>query len=94
KLDNRLLALLVCPICTGPLKYDRENNELISVAEGLAFPIRDGIPVLLESEARSLDAPASAKPPRPGETVNTLDAAGTDATVPRSTSRDASNDPL
>jgi uncharacterized protein YbaR (Trm112 family) len=97
KLDNRLLALLVCPICKGPLKYDRENNELISVAEGLAFPIRDGIPVLLESEARSLDAPGASgasAPPRTGESTSSLEASGIDTTLPGSTARNASNDPV
>lgn len=91
-MDNRLLALLVCPICKGPLKYDRENNELISVAEGLAFPIRDGIPILLESEARSLDAAAPGGPgaARPG---GTLDVGGIPGSLPASTARDASNDP-
>jgi hypothetical protein len=90
-LDNRLLALLVCPICKGPLKYDRENNELISVAEGLAFPIRDGIPILLESEARSLDAPGGSA--RPGGAAPALDVAGASGSLPASTARDASNDP-
>jgi uncharacterized protein YbaR (Trm112 family) len=84
-LDNRLLALLVCPICKGPLEYDRENNELISVAEGLAFPIRDGIPVLLESEARSLDAP--------GVPRGTGVLPGVGGTAANDTLRDASNDP-
>ncbi|WP_018951196.1 Trm112 family protein [Thioalkalivibrio sp. AKL12] len=53
-MDKRLLDILVCPVTKGPLKYDRENQELISVSAGLAYPIRDDIPVMLEDEARSL----------------------------------------
>lgn len=58
-MDPKLLDILVCPITKGPLEYDRERQELISRAAGLAFPIRDGIPVMLESEARKLDEPAA-----------------------------------
>jgi uncharacterized protein YbaR (Trm112 family) len=54
-MDPKLLDILVCPITKTALQYDREHQELISVAAGLAFPIRDGIPNLLESEARRLD---------------------------------------
>ena len=65
-IDHRLLEMLVCPICKGPLEHLRppiqENQELVCHADGLAFPVRDGIPVMLESEARSLDAPAAATP--------------------------------
>lgn len=53
-MDKRLLDILVCPVTKGPLKYDRENQELISVSAGLAYPIRDEIPVMLEDEARTL----------------------------------------
>ncbi|WP_017942319.1 MULTISPECIES: Trm112 family protein [unclassified Thioalkalivibrio] len=53
-MDKRLLDILVCPVTKGPLKYDRENQELISVSAGLAYPIRDDIPVMLEDEARAL----------------------------------------
>ncbi|HTT10580.1 MAG TPA: Trm112 family protein [Burkholderiaceae bacterium] len=56
-MDHRLLEILVCPITKGPLAYDRANQELISRAAGLAYPIRDGIPVMLESEGRRLDEP-------------------------------------
>jgi len=59
-MDDHLLEILVCPISKGRLQYDRERQELISVAEKLAFPIRDGIPILLESEARRLDDAQSA----------------------------------
>ncbi|MGE5337649.1 MAG: Trm112 family protein [Gemmatimonadota bacterium] len=57
-MDPRLLDILVCPVTKGPLEYDRERQELISRSAGLAYPIRDGIPVMLESEARRLDVPA------------------------------------
>ena len=53
-MDPRLLELLVCPVTKGPLVYDRERQELISKTARLAYPIRDGIPVMLEEEARKL----------------------------------------
>ncbi len=53
-MDKKLLKLLVCPVTKAPLQFDRENQELISVAGGLAYPIRDDIPVMLETEARQL----------------------------------------
>lgn len=53
-MDNKLLDILVCPITKAPLVWSRETNELISVAGGLAYPIRDDIPVMLESEGRQL----------------------------------------
>ncbi|WP_353171877.1 Trm112 family protein [Paracandidimonas soli] len=55
-MQTRLLEILVCPVTKGRLRYDRDRQELISQAAKLAFPIRDGIPILLESEARRLDA--------------------------------------
>ncbi len=55
-MDNKLLDILACPVCKGELDYDKENNELICNKDKLAFPIRDDIPVMLESEARSLEA--------------------------------------
>lgn len=55
-LDPRLLEILVCPVTKGPLRYDREASELVSASAGLAYPIRDGIPVMLPEEARKLDA--------------------------------------
>ena len=58
-LDHRLIDLLVCPVCKGPLELRRDAgaqpNELVCQADRLAFPVRDGIPVMLEQEARSLD---------------------------------------
>jgi uncharacterized protein YbaR (Trm112 family) len=53
--DPKLLELLVCPLTKGPLNYDREKNELISEQAKLAYPIRDGIPIMLVGEARELD---------------------------------------
>lgn len=53
-MESHLLEILVCPLCKGPLRHDRENQELICSADKLAFPIRDGIPVMLENEARDL----------------------------------------
>ncbi len=54
-MDSRLLELLVCPVTKGPLVYDKAAQELLSESARLAYPIRDGIPVMLESEARRLD---------------------------------------
>lgn len=53
--DPRLLEVLVCPLTKGPLEYDRAAGELISRKAGLAYPIRDGIPIMLPEEARKLD---------------------------------------
>lgn len=53
-MDTKLLELLVCPVTKGPLTYDRERQELVSRSARLAYPVRDGIPVLLENEARTL----------------------------------------
>ena len=53
-MDKKLLAILACPVCKGNLEYDRERQELICRTDGMAFPIRDGIPVMLEREARTL----------------------------------------
>ncbi len=53
-MDKKLLEILVCPMTKGPLVYDKKNQELVSVAARLAYPIRDGIPVMLEDEARTL----------------------------------------
>ncbi|HRH81163.1 MAG TPA: Trm112 family protein [Thiobacillaceae bacterium] len=55
-MDAKLLDILVCPLCKGPLVYHREAQELICKADRLAYPIRDGIPVMLEEEARKLPA--------------------------------------
>ncbi|KDE39939.1 MAG: Trm112 family protein [Nitrincola lacisaponensis] len=55
-MDKKLLDILVCPVSKAPLEYNADANELICRASGLAYPIRDDIPVLLESEARTLTA--------------------------------------
>jgi uncharacterized protein YbaR (Trm112 family) len=68
--DPKLLDLLVCPLTKGPLRYDRERQELVSEQAGLAYPIRDGIPIMLVDEARPVDeddAIPEAVRPRPGE---------------------------
>ena len=66
-IDPRLLAILVCPVSKGPLTYDRAAQELVSQKAGLAFPVRDGIPVMLPEEARLLDD-APLGDPRPDNT--------------------------
>ena len=53
-MDTKLLEILVCPVSKAPLEWDKEANELVCRASGLAYPIRDDIPVMLESEAREL----------------------------------------
>jgi uncharacterized protein YbaR (Trm112 family) len=53
-MDTRLLELLVCPVTKGPLEYKRETQELTSRSARLAYPVRDGIPILLENEARPM----------------------------------------
>jgi uncharacterized protein YbaR (Trm112 family) len=55
-LDNKLLDILACPLCKSPLQYRRDAEVLVCRADRLAFPIRDGIPVMLEEEARSLNS--------------------------------------
>jgi uncharacterized protein YbaR (Trm112 family) len=54
-LDPRLLEILVCPLTKGSVEYDREASELISRKAGLAYPVRDGIPIMLPEEARKLE---------------------------------------
>lgn len=64
-MDPRLLELLVCPVTKGPLDYDGDRQELLSRSARLAYPIRDGIPVMLEEEARTLsDEELERLPPR------------------------------
>lgn len=55
-MDKKLLEILVCPVCKGPLFYDKARSELICKPDRLAYPIRDDIPVMLEDEARQLPA--------------------------------------
>ncbi|MDO8961139.1 MAG: Trm112 family protein [Methylophilus sp.] len=54
-MDSKLLQILVCPVTKGPLIYNKASNELVSKAARLAYPVRDGIPVMLEDEARKLE---------------------------------------
>ena len=58
-IDKKLLKILVCPVSKGPLIYDEENNELVCKASNLAYPIRDGIPIMLEQEARDISLSTS-----------------------------------
>lgn len=55
-IDDKLLSILVCPVSKAPLSYDKDKQELVCKASGLAYPVRDGIPVMLENEARQLTA--------------------------------------
>jgi uncharacterized protein len=52
--DKQLLAMLVCPVCKGKLKYNKDARELLCTFDGLAFPVQDGVPVMLEGEARRM----------------------------------------
>ena len=54
-MNAKLLEILVCPLCKGPLKYDKEKQELVCAADRLAYPIRDGIPIMWVDQARSLE---------------------------------------
>jgi hypothetical protein len=65
EIDPRLLEILVCPVTRGPLTYDRERAELISSAARLAYPIREGVPIMLPEEARPLDDAQSTRPATP-----------------------------
>ena len=55
-LDKKLLEILACPICKGELRYDKSAKELVCAADQLAFPIRDGVPVMLTAEARAMSS--------------------------------------
>ena len=55
-MDSKLLDILACPVCKGPLRWHRDDQSLVCRPDRLAFPVRDGIPVMLESEARPLDS--------------------------------------
>ncbi|HMK67171.1 MAG TPA: Trm112 family protein [Stellaceae bacterium] len=65
EVDPRLLEILVCPLTKAPLRYDRTRQELVSVEAGLAYPIRDGIPIMLVDEARPLDEAEKARYAKP-----------------------------
>ena len=68
EIDPFLLEILVCPVTKGPLEYDKKNQELLSRSAGLAYPIRNGIPIMLADEARNLEekqsTPNSKSPPK------------------------------
>jgi hypothetical protein len=59
-MESRLLEILVCPLCKGSLHYNQQEQELICKANKLAFPVKDGVPVMLEGEARDLSQPSAA----------------------------------
>lgn len=61
-MDTRLLDILVCPICKGPLEYDKQMQELVCNSDKLAYPIRDGIPIMWADQARELHGAADAAP--------------------------------
>ncbi|MGX5804585.1 Trm112 family protein [Bradyrhizobium sp. Arg314] len=65
EVDPRLLELLACPLTKGPLTWDAERGELVSRAAKLAYPVRDGIPIMLPSEARTISAEDMLAPPPP-----------------------------
>ncbi|CAL62617.1 Conserved hypothetical protein [Herminiimonas arsenicoxydans] len=58
-MDTRLLDILVCPLCKGPLEHDKKKQELICKVDKLAYPIRDGIPIMWADQARDLQTPAA-----------------------------------
>lgn len=62
-MESRLLEILVCPVCKGSLRYDRQRQELICRADRLAYPVRDGVPVMLENEARDLQSGGPSRAP-------------------------------
>ncbi|MGI4981823.1 MAG: Trm112 family protein [Janthinobacterium lividum] len=70
-MDARLLEILVCPLCKGPLKYDRAAQELVCAVDKLAYPIQDGIPVMLADEARTTVAGRRVDPEGGGASVTT-----------------------
>ncbi len=65
-MDTRLLDVLVCPVCKGPLQYDKKAQELICKADKLAYPIRDGIPIMWAEEARDTGIDPVSTAPSPG----------------------------
>lgn len=80
-MESRLLEILVCPICKSSLRYDRQHQELICQADRLAFPVRDGVPIMLENEARELGEsapPSSVSGSPPGTPSAPSTSAGTD----------------
>jgi uncharacterized protein YbaR (Trm112 family) len=81
-MDTRLIELLVCPVCKGPLRRSDDGHALNCNADRLAFPIRDGIPVMLESEALALEPPAEFNPAQQQQpTKRPTPAAPTDGSI-------------
>lgn len=75
EVDPCLLNILVCPVTKGPLEYDRKAQELISRSAGLAYPIRNGIPIMLADEARQLGTPSEPNPrPKPKSKIDNASA--------------------
>ena len=72
-MDKQLVSMLVCPLCQGKLKYAREENELICTFDGLAYRVDDGVPVMLENEARRLSAEEKMERSASSQTVETSD---------------------
>jgi uncharacterized protein YbaR (Trm112 family) len=70
-MDTKLLELLVCPVTKGPLIYLRERQELLSRSARLAYPVRDGVPILLEHEARTISDEEAERPPAPPQPLGT-----------------------
>lgn len=68
-MDPKLLELLVCPITKGPLTYDKQAQELVSKSARLAYPVRDGIPIMLVSEARHIEGGLTVSMPPPADTT-------------------------
>ena len=64
-MDKKLLSILVCPVTKAPLEFDSNAKELVCKASGLAYPVRDGIPVMLETEARQLNVDEKLRPSNP-----------------------------
>src|SRR5258708_40093309 len=69
EIDPRLLEILVCPLTKAPLRYDRQRQELVSLEAGLAYPIRDGIPIMLVDEAPPLEDAEQTPPQKPCATT-------------------------
>lgn len=80
-MESHLLDILVCPLCKGPLQYDRQAQELSCKADKLAFPVRDGIPVMLETEARAL-VPGGGKSASPNEVPPAASSSATPGQAP------------
>lgn len=74
RMDPKLLELLVCPVTKGPLRFNAQRTELLSLSARLAYPVRDGIPILLEQEARTITDEEAEAVRHPGGTSTSLPA--------------------